>query len=112
MNLRPLHNLYQTISPASLLENEEPLIAISKLQRKGNTPSGDIQWVIGVGTQAEQEIWWETRLNASEIEGLSNQVELSPLFSDLTTLADPFTAAQRYSDYSRDDGRRDSNELE
>jgi len=77
MNLRPLHNLYQTISPASLLENEEPLIALSKLERKGNTPSGEIQWVIGVGTQAEEEIWWETRLNPSEIEGLSNQVELS-----------------------------------
>jgi len=75
LNLRPLHNLYQSISPASLLEEDQPLIAISQLERKGKQPSGEIQWVIGLGTKGEEEIWWETRLNGEEIEDLAKQVK-------------------------------------
>jgi len=86
LNLRPLHNLYQTISPASLLEEDEPLIAISQLERKGKQPAGEIQWVIGLWTKAEEEIWWETRLNAEGIEDLAKQVKLPlplPLLSQI-----------------------------
>ncbi|GAA5974894.1 hypothetical protein JCM5350_004490 [Sporobolomyces pararoseus] len=73
INLRPLHNLYQTISPASFLENEDPLVAVSQLERRGRTSTGEIEWVIGVGmkgTEYGEQIWWSTRLSSEGIQKL------------------------------------------
>ncbi|GAA5914195.1 uncharacterized protein JCM6883_000772 [Sporobolomyces salmoneus] len=76
LTLRPLHNLYQTISPASFLENDHPLIAISQLERRGRTSTGEIEWVVGVGAKGdtlEEEIWWTGRLSGEQLEGLIAQ---------------------------------------
>ncbi|GAA5873094.1 hypothetical protein JCM16303_006938 [Sporobolomyces ruberrimus] len=77
MNLRPLHNLYQTISPASLLEGEHPLVAVSRLERKGRTPTGEIQWVVGIGAKgaSSEEDWWSARLGSTEVEELMKQLK-------------------------------------
>ncbi|GAA5936379.1 uncharacterized protein JCM15063_001871 [Sporobolomyces koalae] len=72
MNLKPLHNLYQTVSPCSHLETDHPLIAVSQLERVGSFPSGSIEWVVGLAAKAETggEIWWSTRIASKAVEKL------------------------------------------
>ncbi|GAA5914224.1 uncharacterized protein JCM6883_000780 [Sporobolomyces salmoneus] len=86
LTLKPLHNLYQTISPASFLENDHPLIAISQLERRGRTSTGEIEWVVGVGAKGdsrEDEIWWTSRLSGEKLEGLiAQQLSKTPISKD------------------------------
>ncbi|GAA6015812.1 hypothetical protein JCM11491_007195 [Sporobolomyces phaffii] len=79
MNLKPLHHLYQTISPACLLDDEEPLVAVSRLERRGKAPSGEIEWVVGVAAQGGRDapVWWSTRLGAHGIEQLAKQASVA-----------------------------------
>jgi hypothetical protein len=79
INLRGLHNLYQSISPASFLENEHALVGISQLERSKIT--GEIEWVIGMGAKGEEkDTWWSTRLDSGKIEELMiRQVRAKPI---------------------------------
>ncbi|GAA6015835.1 hypothetical protein JCM11491_007203 [Sporobolomyces phaffii] len=88
MNLKPLHHLYQTISPACLLDDEEPLVAVSRLERRGKAPSGEIEWVVGVAAQGGQDapVWWSTRLGAHGIEQLANQASVADSLLDGTAI--------------------------
>ncbi|GAA5968893.1 hypothetical protein JCM3765_005827 [Sporobolomyces pararoseus] len=73
INLRPLHNLCQTISPASFLENEDPLVAVSQLERRGRSSIGEIEWLIEIGAKGAEhgeQVWFSTRLSSERIEEL------------------------------------------
>lgn len=116
IDLKRLHNLYQTISPASLLEHEVPLVGFSQLERRGRTRTGAIEWVVTLGARTgERDSWWTSRSDAREIEALvAEQVRirdlsLSPDCAVVLTLR---RAARGNGSYTRNDRRTSENELD
>ncbi|GAA5968410.1 hypothetical protein JCM21900_002663 [Sporobolomyces salmonicolor] len=53
LDLKPLHNLYQTVEPSDSGDSPHPLIVLAQLQRSerlnASAEKGDVEWVIALG---------------------------------------------------------------
>ncbi|GAA6032470.1 hypothetical protein JCM8097_004776 [Rhodosporidiobolus ruineniae] len=106
LDLAPLDKLFQTIYPPTDSEDDHPLLALARLQRKppskrngADNALGEIEWAIAVGgagkekeggegasgsrkrkgAKAPPDEWWTTRMCAEEVKELMQQVEGSAL---------------------------------
>ncbi|GAA5934627.1 hypothetical protein JCM1841_001786 [Sporobolomyces salmonicolor] len=57
LDLKPLHNLYQTVEPSDSGDSPHPLIVLAQLQRSerlnASAGKGDVEWVIALGANGE-----------------------------------------------------------
>ncbi|GAA5885842.1 hypothetical protein JCM5296_000161 [Sporobolomyces johnsonii] len=82
LDLKPLHNLYQTVEPSDSGYSTHPLIVLAQLQRSErlNTSAGegDVEWVIALGGKDGEskgkskaggaDEWWQARLTPLDIK--------------------------------------------
>ncbi|GAA5861080.1 hypothetical protein JCM1840_003073 [Sporobolomyces johnsonii] len=89
LDLKPLHNLYQTLEPSDSGHSPHPLIVLAQLQRSGrlNTSAGegDVEWVVALGGKGKDvdgaskgkskaggaDEWWQARLTPLDVERFS-----------------------------------------
>ncbi|GAA5880111.1 hypothetical protein JCM8547_006193 [Rhodosporidiobolus lusitaniae] len=92
LSLRPLHNLYQQISPTSHPNLPEPLLVLAQLRRRPPPKSsplepGEIEWVVALGGKGNHpewppkggklppDEWWKAALSESDVTQMLMQVK-------------------------------------
>ncbi|GAA5823062.1 hypothetical protein JCM10212_001338 [Sporobolomyces blumeae] len=80
MNLKPLHHLYQVISPESLLLGDEPpFVALSHLERSDSLDDPtSVQCVISLGKTSSvphrRDEWWTATILREQLERIADKL--------------------------------------